>query len=92
MLNLHCCTGFSRVVESRGHSQVAVRGLLITVASPVVEDRLSSCGTWAQLLHSMWNPLRPGIEPESPVLAGGFLTTEPPGKPCLYFLMTNLSR
>ena len=22
----------------------------------------------------------PGIEPESPALAGGFLTTEPPGK------------
>ena len=24
----------------------------------------------------------PGIEPESPALAGGFFTTEPPGKPC----------
>jgi len=24
---------------------------------------------------------RSGIEPESPVLAGGFITTEPPGKP-----------
>ena len=23
----------------------------------------------------------PGIEPESPALAGGFFTTEPPGKP-----------
>ena len=23
----------------------------------------------------------PGIKPESPALAGGFLTTEPPGKP-----------
>jgi len=23
----------------------------------------------------------PGIEPESPVLVGGFFTTEPPGKP-----------
>ena len=23
----------------------------------------------------------PGIEPESPTLAGGFFTTEPPGKP-----------
>ena len=23
----------------------------------------------------------PGIEPMSPVLAGGFFTTEPPGKP-----------
>ena len=25
--------------------------------------------------------LNPGIEPTSPVLAGGFFTTEPPGKP-----------
>ena len=25
--------------------------------------------------------LDPGIEPESPVLASGFFTTEPPGKP-----------
>ena len=26
----------------------------------------------------------PGIEPRSPALAGGFFTTEPPGKPILY--------
>ena len=31
----------------------------------------------------MWNLLGPGIEPVSPELAGGFFTTEPPGKPCL---------
>jgi len=24
----------------------------------------------------------PGIKPMSPALAGGFFTTEPPGKPC----------
>ena len=24
---------------------------------------------------------KPGVEPESPALAGGFLTTQPPGKP-----------
>ena len=28
----------------------------------------------------MWDRPRPGFEPESPALAGGFLTTEPPGK------------
>ena len=28
----------------------------------------------------------PGIEPESPALAGGFFTTEPPGKP--HYLVT----
>ena len=28
----------------------------------------------------MWDLPRPGIEPVSPALAGGFLTTVPPGK------------
>ena len=27
----------------------------------------------------MWDLPRPGIEPQSPALAGGFLTTGPPG-------------
>ena len=30
----------------------------------------------------------PGIQPESPALAGGFFTTEPPGKPFLDFSLT----
>ena len=46
----------------------------------VLERRLSSCGTWALLLRGMWDLPRPGIKPESPALAGGFLTTAPPGK------------
>ena len=29
----------------------------------------------------MWDLLGPGLKPVSPVLAGGFLTTVPPGKP-----------
>ena len=29
----------------------------------------------------MWDLPRPGLEPVSPELAGGFLTTVPPGKP-----------
>ena len=28
----------------------------------------------------MWDLPRPGLEPVSPALAGGFLTTAPPGK------------
>ena len=28
----------------------------------------------------------PGIEPVSPALAGGFFTTEPPGKPILGYV------
>ena len=31
----------------------------------------------------MWDLSRPGLEPMSPALAGGFLTTAPPGKPPL---------
>ena len=48
-------------------------------ASVVValERRLSSCGL---VLRSMWDLPRPGLEPVSPALAGGFLTTVPPGK------------
>ena len=34
----------------------------------------------------MWDLPQPGIEPMSPALAGGFLTTTPPGKPLFYFL------
>ena len=36
----------------------------------------------------MWDLPRPGLEPVSPALAGGFLTTAPPGKPCFYFFDT----
>ena len=32
------------------------------------------------MLRSMWDLPRPGMEPVSPALAGGFLTTVPPGK------------
>ena len=51
-----------------------------------LERRLSSCGTRGLLLHGMWDLPGPGLEPVSPALAGGFLTTVPPGKPlALYF-------
>ena len=33
-----------------------------------------------KLLRRMWDLPRPGIEPGSPALAGGFLSTVPPGK------------
>ena len=49
---LHCCVGFSLVAASRGYSLVAVRRLLIVVASLAVHrkalgHRLKSSGTWA---------------------------------------------
>ena len=67
---------------------IAVRGPLTIAASPVAEHRLqtcrlSNCGSRAWLLRGMWDLPRPGLEPVSPALAGGFSTTAPPGKPCL---------
>ena len=41
----------------------------------------SHCGLQASVLHSTWGLPRSRIEPVSPALAGGFFTTEPPGKP-----------
>ena len=52
------------------------------VARGSSEFRLISCGTRAQLPRSMWDLLRPGIEPVSLALQGGFLTTGPLGNPC----------
>ena len=72
-------------VVARELSLVVVHGLLIAVASLVVEHGLSSCGSRAWLLHSMWDLPRPGLEPVFPELAGGFLTTAPPGKSQLAF-------
>jgi len=37
---------------------------------------------WSRLqFPSPGDPSDPGIEPDSPTLAGGFFTTEPPEKP-----------
>ena len=70
----------------RGPLFIAVRGPLTIAAPPVAGHRLqtlrlSSCGSWAQLLRGMWDLPRPGLEPVSPALAGRFSTTAPPGKP-----------
>ena len=39
----------------------------------------------------MWDPPGPGLEPVSPALAGGFLTTARPGKSYIIILMTDYS-
>ena len=46
-----------------------------------LEHRLNSCAAQAYLLQGMWDIPGSGIEPMSSALAGGFFTTEPPGKP-----------
>ena len=77
------CTGFSccgaRALGMRA-SAVVARGLS-SCGSRALERRLSSCGARAQLLCGMWDLPRPGLEPVSPALTGGFPTTVPPGKP-----------
>ena len=39
------------------------------------------------MLRSIWDLPRPGFEPVSPALAGGFLTPAPPGKSEKHFLI-----
>ena len=80
-----CVRGFS-ICNKRGPLLIAVRGPLTIAASPVVEHRLqtcrlSNCGSRAHLLHGMWDPPGPGLEPVSPALAGRLSTTAPPGEP-----------
>ena len=60
--------------------ELQARGLS-SCGSQALELRLSSCG--AQLSCSAACAIlpRPRLEPVSPALAGGFLTTAPPGKP-----------
>ena len=84
-----CARAFSSCGK-RGPLFIAVRGPLTIVASLVAEHRLqtrrfSNCGSRDQLLRGMWDLPRPGLEPVSPALAGGFPTTAPPGKPYVVF-------
>ena len=85
-LGLGCCIGSSLAGVSWGSSLVAVGGLLIAMLL-----LLRSTGSRAHSLQQL--PLSglvapwdlpglpgPGIEPLFSALAGGFLTTGPPGK------------
>ena len=91
VLCLRFCARASSSCGKWGPLLIAVRGPLTIAASPAAEHRLqtrrlSSCGSRAQLLRGMWDLPRPGLEPVSPALAGGFSTTAPPGKPQDTFL------
>ena len=55
--------------------------------APVLGHGLNSFDAQAQLLRGVWDPPGPGIKPVFPALAGGFFTTEPPGKPPLLCLL-----
>ena len=73
--------GLARVAVGEGHSSVVVCGLLIAVASHVA---LPGFRAWPQQLWctDLVAPQHVGSsQTMSPALAGGFFTTEPPGKP-----------
>ena len=67
------CAGFS------------LRWLLLLQSTGSRRAGFSSCGSRAWLLRGMWDLPGAGLEPVSPALAGGFLTTAPPGKPLALF-------
>ena len=88
VLGLRFCVRAFSSCGKWGPLFITVRGPLTITASLVAEHRLqmrrlSSCGLRAQPLRGMWDLPRPGLEPVSPALAGGFSTTAPPGKPQL---------
>ena len=77
--------GLSLVVASGGYSSLRCAGfslqwLLLSRSTGSRCTGFSGCGPRALLLHGMWDPPGPGLEPVPPALAGGFLTTVPPGK------------
>ena len=81
----------SLVVVSGGSSSLQCTGfslqwLLLLRSMGSRYTGFNSCGPRTQLLCSMWDLPGPGLEPVSPALAGGFLTTAPPGKSshCVY--------
>ena len=79
--------GLSLVAASGGYSSLRCAGfsvwwLLLLWSTGSRRTGFSSCGARASLLRGMWDLPGPGLEPVSPALAGGFLTTVPPGKPC----------
>ena len=93
VLGLRFCARAFSSCGKWGPPLIAVRGPLTIAASLVAEHRLqtrrlSNCGSRAQLLRGMWDLPRPGLEPVSPALAGRLSTTEPPGKPHQFFLIT----
>ena len=91
------CGGFSRCgARALGlQASVVVACRVSSCGLQALEHRLSSCGARAHLLRGTWDLPRLGLEPVSPALAGGFLTTAPPGKPlkvynfiCLAYVYT----
>ena len=94
VLGFRCC---SRAFSSHGRQQLlqawcvgfSLLWLLWLQSKGSRERALSSCGTWAQLPRGMLDLSRPGMEPVSPALQGGFLTTGPPGESLAFISSTS---
>ena len=90
-LGPYCCSQTFSSCSEWGLPLVAGRRLLTAVASPVAEQRIKGSRAAvlaAQLPRGTWDLSGSRIDPVSPGLAGGFLTTGPPGKPstsCFFF-------
>ena len=82
-LCLHCCTCALSSCREQGLLFVAGCRLLVAVASRCRARAIGLMGSFGcglSLLWGTWDLPRLGTEPVSPALAGGFLSTEPPGK------------
>ena len=84
VLGLHCCS----VSPPAAVLGLSLRRLLLSHSAGSRAHGLSSCGAQGQLLRGVWGPPESGTEPVSPASAGGFFTTEPPGKPKMLGLCT----
>jgi len=87
---LCCCARALSSLGKQGLLFIEVLGLLLAgvsscCRSQALERWLSSCGTSGSLSQGVRYLPGPGIESMSPALAGRFFTTEPPGKPLLFF-------
>ena len=102
MLSLHCCTwtltscsgqdllsGYQLAPTDCGGFSCWEAWALRTWASATTAQGLDGCGPRAQLLCSLWDLPRPGIEPVSFASQGRFLTTGPTAKPNPEFLKKN---
>ena len=77
----HCRAALSQGTGSKAGSFSSDAHGLSSCSCWALKHRLKSCGTRASLLRGPRDLPWSGIEPVSPALAGGFFTTEPPGKP-----------
>jgi len=90
MLGAGACW-LSLVVKSGSYASLQCMGfssqyLLLLQSNKTLGCRLSSGGTRPWLPHGMCDLLRPGIEPMSLALQGGFLTTDHEENPIFYFI------